>query len=285
MSQLTIKERTSKLDAITASYKAQLAETTENDRFQRALITAEAMNALSEALTPEILTPILNLQGSRLGFRTDKDKSGGYDVATIKTAIMEAILIGVHPIGNEFNVIAGNCYVTKEGLTRLLRNYRGLTELRLKLGVPRMAGGGAIVDCSATWKLNGQPDQIECEIPIKVNNGMGADSILGKAERKLKSRIYAQLTGSDIGDGEVEETARNVTPEVKPAQQNTTAGEPEKSAVSRLTEKIQQEGISMAKFRDWAKSKGMSPTNEVNAEAFLARWDKIPVAELKGDEA
>lgn len=281
MSQLTIKERTSALDAITASYQAQLAETTENDRFQRALITAEAMNALSEALTPEILTPILKLQGSRLGFRTDKN----YDAQTIKTAITEAILIGVHPIGNEFNVIAGNCYVTKEGLTRLLRNYRGLTELRIKLGVPRMAGGGAIVDCSATWKLNGQPDQIECEIPIKVNGGMGADAILGKAERKLKSRIYAQLTGSDIGDGEVEESVRNVTPEIKDAQQNTANDEQKWSAVSRLTERIQEEGISMDKFRKWAADKGMSPTNERNAEAFLERWDKVPVAELKGSEA
>lgn len=281
---IKLADEVAKIDQIAAGYRSELASLGENNRFQLALLTAQAMSEISNALTPELMQPMLSLQGSKIGFRTDKQ----YNADTIRTALIEAIMIGVYPVNNEFNVIAGNCYVTKEGLTRLLRQYPGLTSLRINLGVPKMLSGGAIVECSAEWKIKGQPDSIECEIPIKVNNAMGADAILGKAERKLKARIYAQITGSEIGDGEVEDMQSSAQPEIKRAQQNPqleareeTRDEPKKSFVSQLTEKAQEEGLSMTLFTKWAQSKGLSLSREVHAEQILTKWDKLPFDQLR----
>lgn len=61
----------------------------------------------------------------------------------------------------------------------------------------------------ATWLLHGKPDSLEVCIPVRVNSGMGADAILGKATRKILGRIHARITGSnqmidDDGDNEID---------------------------------------------------------------------------------
>lgn len=278
----------SKIDEIAANYRDQFSRLGDNNRFQLALLTAQAMREISDALTSEIMEPLLALQGSKIGFRTDKQ----YNAETIKTAIIEATMIGVYPVNNEFNVIAGNCYVTKEGFTRLLRQYVGLTDLKINLGVPKMLNGGAVVPCSAEWKIHGNPNVLECEIPIKVNSQMGADAILGKAERKLKARVYSQITGSDIGDGEVEDIQpTQAQPEIKRAQQNPQP-EPKqesrsqpKSFVTQLTDRAHVEGLSMPLFTKWAASKGLSLTREAHAEQILVKWDNLPFDRLRPVEA
>ena len=181
-----------KLDDIVS--QCSLTALAEAPRFERAVILAAGIRGLRSLLTGEMMSDVMALQNTALGFRTDKP--GGYDEATVREALIEATLRGVYPVGNEFNIIAGRCYVTKEGFTRLLREYPGLSNLRLDLGIPQLRDGGAIVRCKATWTLDGQPDELECEIPIRVNQGMGADAILGKAERKLRARVWNRLTGS-----------------------------------------------------------------------------------------
>ena len=94
--------------------------------FEKAYIVAEAISNLQTLLTPEYMKPILALQGNRLGFRTDKDKNGGYSEAQVKNCLIEAVLMGLQPTGNQFNIIAGNTYPTKEGLGYLLANFQGL---------------------------------------------------------------------------------------------------------------------------------------------------------------
>lgn len=169
------------------------------------LALAEGIVKLEQAITPEVMRPIMALQGKRLGFLTDKDKDGGYNETIVKRCTIEALLRGVRPVGNEMNIIAGNFYATREAFVRLLREFEGLTELRLDFAVPRMSNGGAVVLCKASWKLNGVPDSMEAEIPVKVNNGMGSDAILGKADRKMRARVFNRLSGSEFPEGDVRE--------------------------------------------------------------------------------
>lgn len=185
--------------------ECQLTELDAQGRFGRAFTLARGMKQLRQLITDEMLTEVMELQGSALGFRTDKDGSGGYPAAVVKECLIEATLRGVFPVGNEFNVISGRAYITKEGMGRLVREFPGFANLKLMPGVPRNVGGGAIVPYRATWTLGGVPDAIEREIPIRVNSGMGADAILGKAERKILAAIFRQLTGSEhsIPEGEV----------------------------------------------------------------------------------
>ena len=198
----------------------------DGGHFGRAFRMAAAINALHRAITPEMLKDIMHLQGTGLGFLTDKDSGTGYDEKTVKLVAIEAALMGAHWVGNEFNIISARPYLTKNFFTRKLREFPGLTDLKLSPGVPVLMGDkGALVPYVATWKLNGVEMRIERlvtklddkreldeRICVKVNSGMGADAILGKAERKIKAAIYARLTGSDLTDGEVDDSAGAAKP-------------------------------------------------------------------------
>lgn len=195
--------------------------------FARTFAMANGMRDLKAAIKPEMMSAIMELQGSSLGFRTDKDATQQqYPIEAVKECLIEATLRGARPVGNEFNIIAGRCYLTKEYFQRAVGEFEGLTDLRLHPGVPTTAPNGALVPYSATWKLNGKEQSLERRqrkvgddvlderIPVKVNAGMGADAILGKATRKMLAAIYGMLTGSAVApDGEVEESAViDVTP-------------------------------------------------------------------------
>lgn len=189
----------------TVAAECSLAINDAHGRIARSIAVAEGMKTLKEALRPYI-QKLMPLQGSPLGFVTDRDKTGGYEEETVLTCCTEALILGVYPVNNEFNIIAGRCYVTKNGMAHKVREVPDLTDLRYDLGVPRTLSGGAVVPCKARWMLNGTAQQMECEIPVRVNAGMGADAILGKAVRKLLARIYGQVTAAvfTVPDGEVD---------------------------------------------------------------------------------
>lgn len=189
----------------------------EQNRFSRALKLANGIKQLKDAIEP-LMPMIMELQGTSLGFRTDKDKDGGYTREVVKECAIECILRGGQLVGNEMNIIASRFYATKEFFVRALREYPGMAKLELFPGVPALGQNGALVPYIATWVLNGTPDRLEkvCKlgpdnktiiedtrICVRVNQGMGADAILGKAERKMRAAIYSRITGSNVLDEEV----------------------------------------------------------------------------------
>jgi len=213
---------------------------------EQAIVLANGMRALRTALTDEIVEKLLMpLQGSSLGFRTDKDAGQGYPVAVVKDCVIEAMIRGFQPVGNEFNIIAGRAYFTKEGFTRKVAEFKGLTDLEFEIGVPHNAGEkGALVPYVARWKLNGKPDQIvrdvmkredgsvsDQRIPIRVNSGMGADAILGKARRKILAQVYEKISGVKFAptDGEAIDTD---------GVEVTGTGEPQKSANEKAADDL-----------------------------------------------
>lgn len=222
--ELSLAVKKEQLDLIESITSQCSLEAIGNDgHFVRAMRLAAGVNALRKAITHDIMRELMSLQGSPLGFRTDKDSGDGYKEEIVKECAIEVLLRGGHWVGNEFNIIAGRAYLTKEFFTRKLREFPGLTDLRLFPGVPHMANGGALVPYSATWKLNGVPGridrmltkqgndgpQIDERICVRVNAGMGADAILGKAERKIKAAIYSRITGTEFTDGEADESAQS----------------------------------------------------------------------------
>lgn len=199
------------LDAIVES---GLAVLNIQEGFKRIFATAQCIAQLRTALTDTAMEPIMSLQGSRLGFLTDKDRDGGYPVDTVKDAVISASLIGLLPCGNQFNIIAGNMYVTKEGFTYLLR--KSGTPYRIDQAVPIAKNDGAIVRTTINWEDNVGKHEKTLEIPVKVNARMGIDAILGKAERKAKCWLYNHLTGSTLTDGEAEYPTTPDTTPTKP---------------------------------------------------------------------
>ncbi len=189
-----------KIEGILAERDDKLASV--GSELSKALTVARTIQAIRASITPEMLKDVVALQGTRLGFRTDRDDKGGYSDEIVRDCAIEALMNGVHLVGNEMNIIASNFYATKEAFSRKLKEFPGLTDLDIECGVPKRGGDRATVTCHATWKLNGSPMELTREISIRVNSGMIDDAILGKADRKMKAAIWTRLTGSVLSDGE-----------------------------------------------------------------------------------
>lgn len=179
--------------------------------FERAYLTAQGMAELRELLTPDYMAPIMQLQGSRLGFKTDKDKNGGYPMAVVKDCLIEAVLMGLQPYGNQFNIIAGNCYMTKEGAGFILNNMKGLKyDLVCEITKINQDKSGAMVNGTISWTINGESFSKVIPIPVKMDQYTSVDAIIGKATRKGRAWLISHLTGVEFGDGEVEEGTATV---------------------------------------------------------------------------
>jgi len=241
---LAIKDETPFLaiEQVSEEYH-QLIEESRND-FIRMVVTAKAVSAMKKLLTDEIVGVAMALQNTKMGFKTDKKQ--GYDIATIRNCMIEAHLNGVRIIGNEFNIIAGQMYITKEGFIGKMQRSPDFSNVKLDIGIPRInqAEKRAIVPCSATWNYLGEPDSIKCEIPVKWDSYSSDDAIIGKAERKLRARIWNQATGDIVMDGDADGAINVVavataTP-VQVEQENEQTGSKAEQMAQRLKQNTEE---------------------------------------------
>lgn len=184
--------------------------------FQKAFIVASAIQVLKDKLTVEFMKPIMSLQGSRLGFLTDKDKTGGYDEETVKSCLIDAVLLGLQPTNNEFNIIGSNMYPTKEGFGSLLKTIVGLRyNPTFKNPIVSADKSSANVVVIIDWELNGEKSTQEIDFPMKSNAYASSDALIGKATRKARRWLYNHLSGTDIADGDVQDISHEVIPQTQ----------------------------------------------------------------------
>jgi hypothetical protein len=177
---------------------------------------------------PQIKARIIALQDAPIGFRTDKDPkiknfrtaqyNTPYPYEIVKDIVIEASLRGLQLVGNQFNIIAGRFYCTKEGFEGLIRKLDFVTDFCPSIGVPMAKSGGVVIECSAAWKQNGSKRNIQASIPIKENSTGTADQYIGKATRKLLKRCYEMMTGNSISDGDAQDSQPMSAIAVGPAQ-------------------------------------------------------------------
>lgn len=185
--------------------------------FEKAFQLAAATKELKSLLTDDYMMPIMELQGSKLGFKTDKDAEGGYKLPVVRNCLIEAVLFGVQPFGNQFNIIAGNCYLTKEGFGYLLKKETKIKKFSIIPALPRIktnddgTQSAAIVMKTKWTPADGSGELVEdLEIPIKVNKFMGTDAVIGKATRKARAWLYNTINGSEIPEGDAFDTTAEV---------------------------------------------------------------------------
>jgi hypothetical protein len=184
-------------------------------------------------LVPGVMDNVMQLMGSPLGFQTDRDK--GVDSKGIKVekytkeeivdALVDAVCMGLKPVGNEFNIISKKCYPAKNGFTNRLRKVPGLW-YKDTYGIPVAVDGGATVHVWLEWTLNKKKSTQELDFAIRVNTGMGADAIKGKAERKTRAWLFNHLTNSNLPDGDISDLV--------PLERQITGGKPETAAPDPL---------------------------------------------------
>lgn len=188
--------------------------------FQKAFVMSSAIDIIKEQLTDEYMKPIMALQGSSLGFKTDQDsikkqeggkwitvKGPGYPMEIVRECLIEAIFLGLEVTGNQFNIIGGNTYPTREGFGALLDKIRGLKKNFTYSEILQPAGQKvATVKVRIDWQLEGEtPKKQEIIFPIKSNEYTSYDALIGKAERKAKRWLYNTIKGTDISDGDATE--------------------------------------------------------------------------------
>lgn len=201
----------------------------ELSTFKRTLSIASAIGELRSLLTPKVMEPIMNLQNTSLGFKTDQ--TSGYQVDVVRDCLIEACLNGVYPVGNEFNIIARQCYITKEGFAHKLRDIHGLS-YTITPDIPHLnTEGTAILEMTIEWTYNGKSNTKAMKFAIRVNKMMGADAIIGKATRKARAWLYTTITGQEVGDGEaepiiidIESNGKKESPFEKPVEEETPSG-------------------------------------------------------------
>lgn len=233
--EIAIKAQESELAAIEEIVsQCGLSALAQAPHIYRAMKMAAGIRMLRAAITDTIMGEIMELQGTRLGFRTDKDTNQGYPIDVVKDCFIESLICNANPVGNEWNIIAANTYLTKEYYTRQLDELPGLRYIP-KPGVPTMAGDkGALVPFVVEYELNGVKgtyerilnktkgadgsEQIFDErICVRVNSGMGIDAILGKATRKAFKALFERLTGLATPDGDLDDS-KTIDGQVMPAK-------------------------------------------------------------------
>lgn len=218
--QITAEERAGLrvLDEIEQNCTLQ-AISTLSSQAERSIMIAKAIRKAETALEPFRET-IEAMKGTSLGFKLDKPEQ--YDWPITRRICAEAMLRGARLTGNEFNGIAKNCYLTQAYFVRRCREWPGVTITQDMYGVPRLMGTTTVVDYTIRYTVDNGPEQVyervgNQAIPIRVNDGMGADAIIGKAKRKAYAGMMEQLINrsqqswSPGPDGEVEPPERQRT--------------------------------------------------------------------------
>lgn len=234
-----------------------------SEGFVRANKVAIAVATLYELLTPEYMAPIMKLQGTRLGFKTDRDSEGGYGMDVVRKCLIEAVLMGVQPTGNQFNIISGDAYITKEGYGHILSNTSGLS-YKITPQLPRISGDktSAAVKVNIRYTYNGKTATEELDIPAKVHpKSASPDYVIGKAIRKARAWIHTTITGSETPEGDIMDTDAQViktTINEQPVtldevrtmftEKGHLLGEPDKAAALRILDT--QEVNSYAKLKE-----------------------------------
>lgn len=209
--------------------KVQAVLASDVNSITNSLAVAGAIGFLRERLTPQIMEPIMALQGSKLGFLTDKDKKkvngtyvkgDGYPLEIVRDCFIEMTLIGLLPTGNHWNIIGGNSYPTKEGANYLLKKTKGLKHSIEFTNVTQSADKlTANVTAVIKWNLNGDKNEETVNLPVKSDTYTTFDALIGKADRKAKMRLFNKVSGLDLADGDVEEAHYiEIKPSIDPKQ-------------------------------------------------------------------
>ncbi|MEI8288640.1 MAG: hypothetical protein WCH99_04155 [Verrucomicrobiota bacterium] len=300
------------IDAISKSAMEAFASP---ESFEKELSVATAVQQLRTALTPAVMSEVMALMNTSIGFDTDrnpnktpKDKDGSpmtpYSVEVVRDVFIESRLRGFHVVGKEFSIIAGNFYGGVNGLERLTRTHKKVSNFRDTYDVPRALGDkGALVKCKAEWLQaddNGgkQQQTLEREFAIRVNAGQGADAILGKAKRKLMAAVLSRLTGAIVPEGDTDDvpmapakveaaapsalfqkptaTIPPAMPDEPPMEGKTplaTAQEEAKTPRDKYARLLTQAGVSFEDFRSFIATKNLAKSTD--SWAFI---DDIPTA-------
>lgn len=204
--------------------------------------TSEAMQELIAIFShPNVMDSFMAMQGSPLGFKTDRDNQCGYNHNVVRDAVIQSFLVGIFPVNNQMNIIGGKMYIPKEGFEYLLHHapheeiqklaYYRFDHMEFIKYHPEI--NAATIKAVLTWKMsyNDEEESFTRDVQVifhgiqKKNN---IDMAFGKAEAKMLQWLYKKLTNINIPQGdatdlEAAETIQTTGKTLEPASEKQIA--------------------------------------------------------------
>jgi len=192
------------------------------NHFEKAMTMAHVVGQLKNELSkPEVISALMPLQGLNIGFLTDSKLPAGYPLQVVIDCMIEAVMQGVYPTGNEFNIIAGKCYITKNGMKRKLENLGYIKNIKLKFIDYKENGNYANVKMLIDWhdSRTNENHSESLSLLVKSDRFSTCDNILGKATRKARAWLFENVTGESVPDGDAEMVDyKDITEQQKPIE-------------------------------------------------------------------
>lgn len=192
-----------------AQIQTEVNTLSKNNSLVSCLSAANAMYLLDQVLTDDVVrTYFIPLMNTRAGFLTDKNparpKKGQqpptpYGIQEVKSCLKDAILKGLLPVGNQFNIIAGSVYITREGYTFLLSKL-GVKHRIIPCQKPDV--NGCAVYSVRIEAATSQGERISYTNEVTLKRGQyDSDALLqGKAYARSVKSLWTYVSGLDSGD-------------------------------------------------------------------------------------
>jgi len=195
--------------------KQYAGELTKVDDFMRPLVVAQALHELRGAIGPDVLAVVRSMENTPLGFRTDRPPGGKqmpYPDEVLRDCVIQGMLDGLGFSHNQWNIIGGQYYVTKNGWRKKLSD-AGCTGIVVQVEAPlpseiSEAGGGdraskftAPIAAHASCTHNGKTYSVSMSATPerdtrRIVSAYGRDvgeaigQMSGKAEATILRKLY-----------------------------------------------------------------------------------------------
>lgn len=170
--------------------------------FEAVILVKQLRELLSDDIMKEVYMPLMN---TKIGFLTDKptknNPTAKYNINEVRDCIIDAFSIGLVPTFNQFNIIAGRMYPTKEGYTALLKQIK--CRYIISVGIETNTKPNfAELPVKISYDCKGDKNSYNIIAVVKKDNYSSYDQLKGKAERRAKKNLFEYITGLDFGENE-----------------------------------------------------------------------------------
>ena len=200
----------------------------------------EVCKAIEQFLDDEKMEIVLSMKGKQYGFKTDEATSGAYSKPIVKDCVVMALLSGVEITNNEFNILSGNCYITKNGVIGILKKMGVWHEVSFGTYQTKETATGAkfgYMPVTIKWMENGKLQSKDLDMPVNKFDKTKEEALRGQAGRDARQWLIEKITGTALPTGdtvsdvdlgyaeevkttEIHETKKQTNPETK-EQANT----------------------------------------------------------------
>ena len=172
--------------------------------FALSIARANVASIIRESLSDDMMKGVFDMENKKYGFLTDKTGTEKYTKEVIKDCFIEASMKGVEPTGNQFNIISGKCYVTKEGCREILKKNKVQYELFPSFS-KKIENGGTVLPVRVEWVNDlGKKEFRELILSVQGHDKVSEAARKGMAERDAMAWLIDHLTNNPVSVGEVE---------------------------------------------------------------------------------